>query len=134
MSEKDNFVADTHAQQAGQHGRNQSRLRQAINYWNEGDLDAYLELYDPNAKVHHVPADLPSGITGIREFYQGLWTMLSDINLKIEDMFEEHDKVALRYTLTAIHNESGNEIVSPAITILHFSDGRCIERWDAEEN
>jgi hypothetical protein len=76
---------------------------------------------------------MPPGITGIREFYKGLWAALSDIQIKIEDMFEEDNKVALRYTLTAIHNESGGQIVSPGITTLHFSNGRCIERWDAEE-
>lgn len=127
------ILEDTLAQAAALHGRNKARIAQAIDQWNSGDLDAYLELYDPNAKVHHIPSDLPPGITGIRRFYQGLWVALSDIQIKIEDMFEEDDKVALRYTLTAVHNESGKQIVSPGITTLHFSNGRCVERWDAEE-
>lgn len=125
---------DTLAQAAAFSGRNKSRLQQAIDQWNNGDLDAYLELYDRNAKLHHIPSDMPPGITGIREFYEGLWATLSDIKIKIEDIFEEGDKVACRYTVSAIHNESGKQIVSPAITTLHFSNGRCIERWDAEEN
>lgn len=130
---KGQILEDTFAQAAALHGRNKARLQQAIDQWNNDDLDAYLELYDPNAKVHHIPADMPPGITGIRQFYQGLRAILPDIRIRIEDIFEEDDRVALRYTLTAIHNESGKQIVSPAITTLHFSDGRCIERWDAEE-
>jgi ketosteroid isomerase-like protein len=130
---KGQILEDTLVQAAALRGRNRSRIEQAIDQWNNGDLDAYLELYDQNAKVHHIPSDLPPGITGIRIFYQGLWTALSDIKIKIDDLFEEGDKVALRYTLTAIHNESGNQIVSPGITTLHFSNGRCVERWDAEE-
>lgn len=125
---------DTLAQAAALGGGYKSRLQQAINHWNSGNLDAYLELYDPNAKVHHLPSDLPPGITGIREFYEGLWATFSDIKIKIDHILEEGDKVACRYILTAIHNESGEQIVSPGITTLHFSNGRCIERWDAEEN
>lgn len=128
------ILEDTLAQAAALGGHNKARLQQAIDHWNSGDLDAYLELYDPNAKVHHLPADLPPGITGIREFYEGLWATLSDIKIKIDDIFEEDDKVACRYILTAIHNESGKQIVSPGITTLHFSNGQCIERWDAEED
>ena len=100
-------------------GRNTSRVQQAIEQWNSGNLDAYLELYDPNAEVHHIHPNFPPGITGIRKFYQELWTTLSDLQITIEDLFEEDDKVACRYTLTAVHNESGKPIVSPGITILH---------------
>ena len=128
------ILEDTLAQAVALDGGNKSILQKAITHWNNGNLDAYLELYAPNAMAHHVPAGFPSGVTGIRKFYEGIWTTFSKCEIVIQDLFEEDNKVACRYTVNATHRETGEEITMRSITTLHFSNGKCVERWDAEEN
>ncbi|MFQ5961737.1 MAG: nuclear transport factor 2 family protein [Candidatus Methylomirabilales bacterium] len=107
-------------------------LEHAIEKWNGGDLNGCLELYHENAVVHHVPDRFAPGITGIREFYQALWESFSS-EIRIHDLFSEEDKLAIRYTFHAKKRESGEESTTHCITTLHFRDGKCVERWDADE-
>ena len=113
---------------------NQAVLQRAIENWNAGDLEAYLELYAPNAIVHHVPAGYPPGIAGVRKFYQGIWVSFSKSHIVIHDLFGEGEKVACRYTVHATHQATSEDITMHSITTLHFSGGKCVERWDADEN
>jgi ketosteroid isomerase-like protein len=103
-------------------------LRNAIDAWNEGDLPRYLELYDADVVLH----GLPPGIRSVRAMYTGMWREYPGSQLRVADLFAEGDKVACRYTFTANARKTGESMTMPGITILHFRDGRCVERWDFE--
>ena len=113
---------------------NKAVLRKAIENWNRGDLDAYIVLYAPDAIVHHVPPGFQPGLTGIRKFYDGIWEVFSEVTIIIEDLFGERDRVACRYTVDATRRDSGEAVMMHSISTLHFADGKCVERWDADEN
>lgn len=113
---------------------NKEVLKKAIQHWNNGEYDEYLKLYDSNAIAHHIPSSFSPGIIGIRKFYEGFWSTFSSSEILIHDLIGEGGKVSCRYTVNATNSDSGESIMIRSITILRFSNGKCIERWDADEN
>ncbi len=109
---------------------NQAVLRRAIEKWNEGNLDAYLELYAHSVVLHSVPEDFPAGVEGVRKMYEGMWSSYPGSLIQIDDLLGEGQKVACRYTVQAAHGDTHEEVTFAGITILHFADGKCVERWD----
>ena len=109
---------------------NQDVLRRAIDHWNAGDLDGYLALYAGDVFLHSVPPDFPPGVEGVKRMYSGMWASHPGSTIEIEDLFGEGDKVACRYKVRAAHQATREEVAFRGLTILHFSGGRCVERWD----
>lgn len=105
-------------------------LQRAIERWNHGDLDGYLGLYAPRILLHSVPPGFPSGVEGVKKMYQGMWSTFPGSTIEVEDVFGQGEKVACRYTVRASHHSSGEQVTFAGITILHFADGKCVERWD----
>lgn len=103
-------------------------LDQAIQEWNRGDLDSYLRLYAPDIVLH----GLESGIESVRRMYAGVWRIYPGSRLTLEDVIVEGERLACRYTWYATSASDGESITVPGVTILHFRNGRCIERWDFE--
>ena len=107
---------------------NRAVLAQAIEDWNNDNLSDYLKLYDPSVVLH----GLSPGIASVRAMYEGIWAAFPGSRLTLEDVVAEDDEVACRYTWRATSAETGDAVTVPGITILHFRDGRCVERWDFE--
>jgi predicted ester cyclase len=107
---------------------NRAVLAQAIEDWNNDNLSEYLKLYDPSVVLH----GLSPGIDAVRAIYEGIWTAFPRSRLTLDDVLAEDDKVACRYTWRAKRAENGELVTMPGITILHFREGRCVERWDFE--
>jgi predicted ester cyclase len=111
---------------------NAAALRRAIENWNAGDLGSYLGLYAPHIVLHSVPAGVPSGVEGVKKMYQGMWSSYPGSTIQIEDLFQEGERVACRYTVRATSGATGEQVTFIGITILHFSNGVCVERWDMD--
>lgn len=107
---------------------NRAVLEQAISDWNNDNLSGYLRLYDAGAVLH----GLSPGIDSVRAMYEGVWATFPGSRLFLDDVVAEGDKVACRYTWRAKSAANGETVTMPGITILHFRDGRCVERWDFE--
>lgn len=117
--------------------KNQAAFLQAIEQWNSGNLNAYLELYDENVVLHGFPPGLPPGRVGARLFYEGIWAAFPDSHLIIHDLILEGDRLACRYELEAVHQgefmgipATGKTVRVPGMTICRFEDGVCVERWN----
>lgn len=111
---------------------NLEALQRAIDQWNRGNLDGYLELYAPEIVLHSVPPGFPAGVEGVKKMYSGMWSTYPGSTIQIDDLFGEGEKVACRYTVRASHHSSGGQVTFTGVTILHFADGRCVERWDID--
>lgn len=116
---------------------NRAALERARENWNRGDLDSYLEIYDPDVVLHGYPPGLPAGVQGARLFYQGLWSAFPNPHLVFEDVVAEGERVAVRYLLRATHRgdfmgvpPTDKEVTITGITILRFAGGKCVERWN----
>jgi predicted ester cyclase len=71
--------------------------------------------------------------------YTGFFVATSDLRLEIHETFGRDDKLAARYTVTGTHTgeqmgipATGREISITGITIMHFEDGKVVERWDVD--
>jgi len=71
-------------------------LQRAIDNWNRGDLDGYLDLYALNVRLNSVPNSFPAGVEGVRKMYQRMWSAYPGSTITVEDLFGEGDKIACR--------------------------------------
>lgn len=105
-------------------------LLRAVENWNRGDLNAYMGLYAENVVLHRAPHDL-TGKAAVRTSYEGMWRSFPGSRLTLDDVIAERDKVGCRYTVE-VRSADGRQISMSGMTILHFADGKCVERWDLE--
>ena len=71
----------------------------------------------------------PLDFEGYKQVYFGFLADYPDLQIAIDDMFAEGDKVAKRWTGTATHEASGNRVEFTGITIYRFADGKVAETW-----
>jgi predicted ester cyclase len=110
-------------------------LERARDHWNRGGLSSYLELYDRDVMFHGYAGVEPE-LPDVRRFYEEFWSAFPGSQLIFEDLISAQDKLVCRFVIRAKHGgpfqglaATGREIVMRGITILRFSDGRCVERW-----
>jgi predicted ester cyclase len=113
---------------------NSDRFERSIAAWNAGDLDGYLELYDPSVQLHGY-SDSPLRADGVRGFYEGLWSVVATPRITVHELAEVGDTLWCRATMTGTHAgdmmgvpATGRPIRQPVMTSLRFVDGRCVER------
>lgn len=115
---------------------NKTLLANAVSNFSLATLDAYLQLYDPDATLHFLPPGLPPGREGARLFYSALLRAFPDARLTLVDVISEEDKAAARFAIEGTHRgeflgvpASGKPVSISGITIFRFAGGRCVERW-----
>lgn len=117
--------------------KNKAIMREAIERFNDGDLDTYLKIYDEeNLVLHGYPPQIPPNFEGVKQFYGMMLAAFPDAQVAFEDMVAEGDEVACRYTFRATHQgefigipPSSNRVTMAGMTILRFANGKCVERW-----
>jgi steroid delta-isomerase-like uncharacterized protein len=126
------FVVDVH--------QNEAALMRAVEAWNSGDVESYMELYAGNIKLHAGTYDFPDK-EAVESMYKGFHAATSDLRLDIHETFGEGERLAVRYTVNGTHTgelmgiqPTGREISITGITIMHFEDGRAVERWDSDDS
>ena len=110
-------------------GRHQHRRRGA----HLEDID---ELVDPDALIR---TPLPIEATGaqlLKEVFHRLHRAFPDLQITIEDLIEEGDKVVSRNTVKGTHQgeymgipPTGRSVTYNEIFILRFTGGRITETW-----
>ena len=107
-----------------------------------GDLNALDEILTPNFVDHEEgPPGTPDGIDGVKAFVTMFREAFPDMQVSIEDVMEDGDRVAVRATMTGTHDgelmgvpPSGNRVRLEMIDIVRIEDGRCAEHWGAADN
>jgi steroid delta-isomerase-like uncharacterized protein len=119
---------------------NEAALMQAVKAWNAGDVDSYMELYGENIKLHAGTYDFPNK-KAVEGMYKGFHAATSDLRLEIHETIGDGDRLAARYTVNGTHTgelmgipATGREISMTGITIMHFEDGKVVERWDSDDS
>ncbi|AKB12772.1 hypothetical protein MSTHC_2292 [Methanosarcina thermophila CHTI-55] len=84
----------------------------------------------------HVPLPAPAGIEGIKEVITTCRSAFEHLNVTIEDMVAEGDKVVARFTARGIHSgdfmnlpATGKPITITGIEIFRIKDGKIAELW-----
>jgi predicted ester cyclase len=114
---------------------NERALRSAVERWNAGDLDGYLELYDERIRLHGYSPE-PMDKEQTTAFYRSVVAAFPAPTLELHQVFGSGEYVCTVYTMTGKHEgefmgvpATGREIALPGITALRFANGKCVERW-----
>jgi predicted ester cyclase len=77
----------------------------------------------------------------VRTFYYAFWKVFPDARVLVQDLIGEGDTLVARYTITGTMHEvlmgvpgDGQRIELPGISILHFRNGQCFERWTCSDS
>ena len=108
--------------------------------WNKGRADAIDELFAADGVAHGLSDDPNTPITGPKDFKPFHTTFrgaFPDIEVVVEDMIAEGDKVAARCSVRGQH--AGDHLgIAPTnagvdftgITIVRIRDGQIVEAWN----
>jgi predicted ester cyclase len=101
----------------------------------KGDLSMANKLLAPNFTLH-VPLPCSPGIQGINEVISACRAAFEGLNVTVEDMVAESDKVAARFTARGIHKgefmglqPTGKPITMTGIEIFRIEKGKIAELW-----
>jgi len=101
----------------------------------KGDLIAADELLASDFSLH-VPLPSTPGIQGMNDVITACRAAFEHLNVTIEDMVAEGDKVAARFTARGIHKgafmglpPTGKPITMTGIEIFRIENGKIAELW-----
>ena len=112
----------------------------AVERWNAGDLDGYLELYDERLKLHGYSAE-PLSKSEAAERYRMVWATLASAGLpsprlEVKELFSSGNRLACRFVMSGLHQGpflgvpgTGRPYELAGMTIMHFEGERVVERW-----
>jgi len=104
--------------------------------FNQGNLATADELLADDVVDHDPAPGQPAGAEGMKQFATMLRGAFPDLHAEIDEIIEEGDIVAFRYTVSGTHEgefngiaPTGRKIQVRAMEFLRFSDGKMVERW-----
>src|ERR1700694_2248271 len=106
--------------------------------WKKGSLGVIAELVAPTATFHDpsVPGGKFTGPQGVRQFVQIYRGAFPDVQLAINDLIAEGDKVVTRWTATGTHKgelmgiaPTGKRVTVTGCDIEQYQDGKVVEAW-----
>jgi steroid delta-isomerase-like uncharacterized protein len=111
-----------------------------LRHWEEvvskGKLDLIDEIFAPDFVAHEADQDI-RGPEGVRQFILMLRAAFPDLQVTVEDVLAEGDKVVQRWSAHGSHQgelmglaPSGKRISVAGITISRFEGGKVAEEWE----
>ena len=103
---------------------------------NKGNINALDQFYAENFVDHNAFPGIPSGIEGMRQTYNIIFSAFTNIHVTIDDMVAEEDKIVVRVTANGIHTgefmgtpATGKRISVMEIRIYRIAGGKIVEHW-----
>jgi steroid delta-isomerase-like uncharacterized protein len=101
-----------------------------------------IEEFYPAEFVWHEPDRDIRGYEQAKQFVSTFLEAFPDINISVDDVIAEGDKVVSRYTIRGTHQGETQEFGPPTgrqmelegITIHRFEDGKIVEEWERYDN
>ncbi len=120
---------------------NKDLARQSWEIVNQRNPDLIEECYPPDFVWHEPDQDI-RGYEQAKQFVSTFLQAFPDINISVEDVIAEGDKVVSRYTIRGTHQgeteqfgpPTGRQMALEGITIHRFEDGEIVEEWERYDN
>ena len=116
--------------------QNKAVIRKFAELINAKNLDAALALFSPDFIDHTPQVGLPSGIEGVRMFFNMQFAAFPDGYVTSLDMIAEGDKVVHRMSGEGTHQgiflgipPTGKRVTWSFIEIWRIVDGKLAEHW-----
>jgi len=104
--------------------------------FNEGRLDALDEFLAPSYVIRDAPPGTPLGAEGVKQVVSMFRGAFPDLEITLDDLIAEGDKVAARSTLRGTHRgtlfgiaATGKPVSMTSLTLVCIVDGRLVESW-----
>jgi steroid delta-isomerase-like uncharacterized protein len=115
---------------------NKALVRQAFGVWNDGDINAFDEVWAADY-VHHDPAEPEvRSLEDYKRYVAYVHSRYPGLRLSIEDMLAEGDKVVARYEMHATDTvpredrpATGRQVTITGTAIYRLAAGRIAEMW-----
>jgi predicted ester cyclase len=104
----------------------------AVNSRDDARIDQLVdELFAPEYVLHDPawPADL-RGQEAVRKWAHGWIKSQSMIQMVIDEVIGEGDRLAYRATITQTNVQSGKTVRFPLMFIIHFANEKLVEEWE----
>jgi steroid delta-isomerase-like uncharacterized protein len=108
--------------------------------WNQGRVGAIDEMFAANGIAHGLSDDAGNPLRGpadFKVFHAQFRDAFPDIQVAVEDMVAEGDKVAARCSVRGKHTGGGLGIAATnaameieGITLVRIADGKIVEAWN----
>lgn len=115
----------------------QKKFGEAIN---KGDYEAMRTLVAYDVVEHDPAPEQSKGAQGYIDFFLKLREAFPDMEVKVETLLADDDKVAFAYTLTGTHEgdfngipATGKSIKARGMQISRFENGKMVERWGSSD-
>lgn len=104
--------------------------------WAKGNLDALDNLLSPHYQRHLNPNSPPLTRDGQRQRLNAFRGAFPDVQLTMEDIFAEGDRVVFRSTMRATHRgtflgipPTGNRVCVALLDVVRLDGGKFAEHW-----
>jgi predicted ester cyclase len=98
------------------------------------DLDRLGEFFAAGFTSHNMPPGLPQGLDGVRAFFQLFLDGLADIEVSVDELVADGDRVAVATTTSGTHSgelfgvaPSGRRIAVTGIDLVRVEGGLIVE-------
>ena len=115
---------------------NKAIVRRAYDAINRNDLDALDEMVDSDVTDHDPAPGQGPGLEGVKQYFSSLHTAFPDVQMNVDYMVAEGDKVVARVSVSGTHqgeflgiNPTGNHVAITGIDVLRIVDGKIVEHW-----
>ena len=115
-----------------------ARYLAALDRFNAGDLDGYVDFYADDVVFGGVTPE-PMDKAGVRAFHEDFLRAF-ECQTEVVDMIEVGDRIAARLHLHLVQRDtfmgvpsSGAPALFAITTLLRVRDGRCVERWSTAD-
>jgi len=108
--------------------------------WNQGRAEAIEEMFAEEGVAHGLAGESGAELRGpahFREFHRSFRDAFPDIEIVVEDVIAEGDKVAGRCTARAVHRSASlgfaatnRPVDFDGICIVRICDGKIVEAWN----
>ena len=95
---------------------------------NERDIEALSDLVHPHVVGHEQTAEIV-GFDAFRANIEGWLANYPDLQLSTEDLFDNQDRAAWRWTLRGTHEPTGRRVAISGIIVFRVERGRIAEYW-----
>jgi predicted SnoaL-like aldol condensation-catalyzing enzyme len=108
-------------------------LKETVRQGFEGFLAGernYSDLFTDNFVNHGHPGD--GSLENVRAYRESEQRRYRDMNMRIDDVLEDGNKVAVRWHISGTDATTGDRKSWNQVAILRIEDGKIAERWGAD--
>lgn len=99
--------------------------------WCQHDASVIDQILHKDIKMHGISAGEALGREHFRSIYQHYIEMMPDVQIKVVEVFEMDDSVALYAQITGTHAQTGKTIEVSGCAMARVVDCQIVESWES---